>query len=277
MDPLAKAYLKVIEEETSSGVVDATKTQVGKVFGDKESEKKAHQTKPSSSTENVDSELEDAEEAPSELTSDGATGELKKVKVSQESSNPFDILYNKVINEEMFDFSTEDNTLEPSTEESEDFGGEMEDEMGEDSEDESEGEDVTITLSRDLAEKLHEVLMSVLNAEDESEDEMEDIEDFEDESEDESEDETEEVEEAVEAEIEGHALVDQEKLEKGMNKHSNFEVKGAVPVSKKKAEVVKGKKATGKPEKLTNNPEELTNKAKNNVGGVQTGKFLFDQ
>lgn len=40
IDPIAKAYLRVIEEETSSGVVDSTKTQVNKVFGDAESEKK---------------------------------------------------------------------------------------------------------------------------------------------------------------------------------------------------------------------------------------------
>jgi hypothetical protein len=85
------------------------------------------------------------------------------------------------------------------------------------------------------------------------------------------------VEEAIDAEYHGHALVDQEKLEKGMTKHSNMEVKGAVPVSKKKAEVVKSKKTDGTPEKMTGNPEELTSKSKMNVGGVTAGKSLFDQ
>ena len=102
IDPIAKAYLRVIEEETSSGVVDSTKTQVNKVFGDAESEKKAHETAPKSSTEKVEKEVEDPTEAPDELTSAGADGKLKAVKT--EGSNPFDVLYNKVLNEEMFDF-----------------------------------------------------------------------------------------------------------------------------------------------------------------------------
>ncbi len=94
IDPIAKAYLRVIEEETSSGVVDSTKTQVNKVFGDAESEKKAHETAPKSSTEKVEKEVEDPTEAPDELTSAGADGKLKAVKT--EGSNPFDVLYNKV-------------------------------------------------------------------------------------------------------------------------------------------------------------------------------------
>lgn len=271
-DPIAKAYLKVIEEATSSGIVDSTKSQVGKTFGNKESDKKAHETAPKSSTENVENELEDVEEAPSELTSDGATGELEKVK--SESSNPFDALYNKVINEEMFDFSTEDNSLEPSE------GTETDDsleEFDDESEDEEEADEVTFTLDRETAQKLHDVLKSVLGDEEEAEEESEEgLEDFD--LEGENEEESDEVkQEAVEAEYHGHALVDQEKLEKGLTKPSNIEVKGAVPVSKKKAEVVKGKKANGKPEKFTDNPEELTNKAKIDTSGVRVGKSLFDQ
>jgi hypothetical protein len=274
MDPLAKAYLKVIEEETSSGVVDSTKSQVGKTFGDKESDKKAHQTVPTDSTEKVDAELEEVEEAPAELTSKGATGELKSVKA--ESNNPFDALYNKVLNEEMFDFSTEDNSLEPSSEMDE---MDETDEIDEMDEEESDEDSVTFTLDRETAQKLHDVLMSVLENseenENEAEEDLEGIEDIEDESEDFSDED--EVKEAVEAEVHGHALVDQEKLEKGMTKHSNMEVKGAVPVSKKKAEVVKGKKADGTPEKCTDNPEELVNKSKMDTGGVRVGKTLFDQ
>ena len=273
-DPIATAYLKVIEEATSSGIVDSTKSQVGKTFGNKESDKKAHETFPKNSAENVESELEDIEEAPDELTSDGATGELEKVK--SESSNPFDALYNKVINEEMFDFSTQDNSLEASDETESDNSLEEFDDNSEEAEEESE--EVTFTLDRETAQKLHDVLMSVLgNEEEEAEEESEEgLEDFD--LEEENEEESDEVkQEAVEAEYHGHALVDQEKLEKVMTKHSNFEVKGAVPVSKKKAEVVKGKKVNGKPEKCTDNPEELTNKSKVDAGGVKVGNFLFDQ
>jgi hypothetical protein len=273
-DPIAKAYLKVIEEATSSGIVDSTKSQVGKTFGNKESDKKAHETFPKNSAENVESELEDIEEAPDELTSDGATGELKNVKT--ESNNPFDALYNKVINEEMFDFSTEDNSLEPSDETETDNSLEEFDDESE--EEEEESEEVTFTLDRETAQKLHDVLMSVLgNEEEEGEEEEESEEGLED-FDLEGENETDEMkQEAVEAEYHGHALVDQEKLEKGMTKHSNYEVKGAVPVSKKKAEVVKGKKVNGKPEKCTDNPEELTSKSKIDANGVKVGKFLFDQ
>lgn len=270
-DPLAKAYLKVLEEETSSGVVDSTKSQVGKTYGDSESEKKAKETVPASSTEKVEKDVEDAEEAPAELTSAGADGELKAVKT--EASNPFDALYNKVLNEEMFDFSTEDNSLEPSMDDMPEM--DQNEEEGEE-ESEEEGEEVTVTLDREMAQKLHDVLMAVLGneeSEEESEEEVEDIEDIEDMEEGEEE----EVKEAVEAEVHGHALVDQEKLEKGMTKHSNMEVKGAVPVSKKKAEVVKGKKADGTPEKCTDNPEELTHSNKIDTGGVRVGKSLFDQ
>lgn len=277
-DPIAKAYLKVIEEATSSGIVDSTKSQVGKTFGNKESDKKAHETAPKNSAENVEGEMEDVEEAPSELTSDGATGELKKVKA--ESNNPFDALYNKVINEEMFDFSTEDNSLEPSEGESEEEADNSLEEFDDESENEEEADEVTFTLDRETAQKLHDVLMSVLGNEEEEEaaeeESEEGLEDFG--MGDENEEESEEVkQEAVEAEYHGHALVDQEKLEKGMTKHSNMEVKGAVPVSKKKAEAAKGKKANGKLEKCTDNPEELVSKSKINVGGVKTGSFLFDQ
>ena len=39
----------------------------------------------------------------------------KKVAVKKESTNPFDALFNKIVSEETFDFSTEDdNQIEPS-------------------------------------------------------------------------------------------------------------------------------------------------------------------
>ena len=171
----------------------------------------------------------------------------------------------------MFDFSTEDNSLEPSDEmasEEETF-----DDMSEDSEEEA-GEEITVTLDRELAQKLHDVLMAVLTTDEVESDGMESIEDLDEEGEEEEE---EEVKEAVEAEYHGHPLVDQEKLEKGLTKPSNIEVKNAVPVSKKKAEVTKGPKATGEPEHCTDNPEELTQKSKIDTHGVKVGRAMFDQ
>ena len=234
MDPLAKAYMSIFEESCdSSGVVKSTTSQVGKTFGDKQSETMAKKTAPNSSDENVD--VEEPEESDRELNSDSAESEPKIMKKTNESTNPFDALYNKVLNEEgEFNFSTEEeNTLEPSS----DMGGmddSFEDELGSDeSEDSEEGETVSFTLDKEMAEKLIEVLSAAIG-EGSEDDEVEDIEDMEEEEgNDEGESESNESEEnenpfkeSVEAEELGHALVDQEKLEKGMTSKSNKEVEG---------------------------------------------------
>jgi hypothetical protein len=83
--------------------------------------------------------------------------------------------------------------------------------------------------------------------------------------------------ESVEAEIEGHALVNKERLEKGLTSKPKQKVKNAVPVTKKKAQVSKGSNFDGKPQPFKSNPHELTKPAKHNVGGVKVGKGLFDQ
>lgn len=268
-DPLAQAYLKIIEEETKSSAVEGTQKQVGKAFGDSESEKKAKDIEPDSATENADKDMEKAVEAPKELQQ--TDGEIKKVS---EASNPFDLLYNKILNEEeSFNFSTQDNSLQPDSS----FDMNTEEDMAEfdDSEEgEEEGEEITISLSRELAEKLHEALMGVLGEEEgeEGEEENNELESMEDESEEEV------KEEAVEAEVCGHALVDAEKLNKGMNSPSNMEVRGAVPTTKKSAETPKtGKDSDG--ELKAHSPEPAVKKLQtknNNVGGVTVGKTLFD-
>ena len=155
--------------------------------------------------------------------------------VNSESKNPFDLIYNKILAQEAFGEEGEGDTL--------DFSGNI------------DGSD-DLGMEDDMGE------------EEMGEEEMGD-EDFGDDLGDED------LGESVDAEIEGHALVNQPKLEKGMTKQKI--AKGAVPVSKKKGQVVKGAKATGKPEAFKVNPQTLTNKAKQNTGGVKVGKGLFDQ
>jgi hypothetical protein len=288
MDPITKAYMSILEEKCdSSGIVKSTTSQVGKTFGDSESDSKVKNTFPSTSDENID--LEDVEESDRELNSDGADGKSKVMKKESKTLNPFDALYNRVLREEgEFNFSTEnENELEPSMEGSEENDPFGDDPFG-DSEDESmeDSETVEISLDKELAKKLHDVLMAAIGDDAEAEEEVEDIEDMGDESETEEGEDSEEEEqsenpfkESVEAEECGHALVDQEKLERGMTSKSNKEVKGAVPVSKKSAEVPSsGKDSDGqlKPHSTEGAVSKLTGKS-NNVGGVTVGKSLFDQ
>lgn len=275
-DPLANAYLKVIEEEThSSGVADETKKQVGKTFGDAESEKKAKDVEPASATENADKDLEDAKEDKehSAKSSDGAAKTLQKSSYS----NPFDALYNKILQEEeAFNFSTEDNSLQPDST----FDADSNDNGLEEFDDESEedgAEEVSISMDRETAQKLYDLLGGVLSSEEaEESEEGEEVEEIGDEG-----DETEEEElkqEAVEAEVVGHALVDAEKLNKGMNNPANKVVKGAVPVTSKTAETAQGAKdADGELKQHSTEPavKKLQSK-KQDVGAVHVGKTLFD-
>jgi hypothetical protein len=275
-DPLANAYLKVIEEETKSSAVEGTQKQVGKTFGNAESEKNAKDVEPDSATENADKDLEKIHNSPRELNTDGADGEAKPAKLEKSSFNPFDALYNKILSEEQaFNFSTEDNSLEPA-DSSFDMGAQEDLEEFDDESEEEGGEEVTITLNRELAEKLHEVLMGVLGGE-ESEEGSEEGEESEEGSE-EGEESEEVKEEAVEAEVVGHALVDAEKLNKGMNNPSNKVVSGAVPVTNKTAETPNtGKDSDGELKQHSTEPaiKKLQSK-KQDVGAVHVGKTLFD-
>lgn len=289
MDPITKAYMSILEESDSSGIVNSTKSQVNKTFGDSESETNIKKTVPSESDENVD--LDEVEESDRELNSDGADGKPKVMKKESKTLNPFDALYNRVLNEEgEFNFSTEEgNELGSENMEGEESSMEddpFSDDPFSDEEDSEASETVEISIDKEMAQKLVEILQAVLEPE-MGEDEVEDIEDIddsedmgEDMGESESESEEEELrEESVDAEECGHALVDQERLEKGMTSKSNKEVKGAVPVSKKSAQVPStGKGADGKlkPHSTEGAVSKLTGK-NNNVGGVTAGKGLFDQ
>lgn len=292
MDPLAKAYLKVLTEasddlqNTKDPAVPDFSPEVGDApYGDTKGKKNV-QTFYKDSGPN-DDDLETPEKAPADLQQqDGA---LKKNTVSYESSNPFDLLYNKILSEEgeMMDFATgdkpEDSTFEPSEEKSDD---DM-DEFGDEGEDDGENDKVTITLDRDLAEKLYEALGDIIHGGEEEEEGEEENPFGEDEFGGEEEGEEgsggEELSKESfvidDAEVCGNSLVDQETLEKGMNKKSNFEVKGAVPVKKKTAQTPKtGKGHDGKLKPFSTEPgvSKLTSKSSFDAGGVKVGNYLFD-
>lgn len=200
MDPLTQAYMQIINEEADCKV--KTNLKVGAAFGHSENEKNASNFIKDSGPEDVE-ELEDAEEAPKELTSD-VDSALKKAPTFKEATNPFDALFNKIVSEETFNFSTdEENEIEPSNAFEDTTMGlgdeEAEEDLAEfdDSEEES-GEEVTLTLDKDLASKLIEVLQAALGEEESEEGEEEEempedsseMEEGEEESEEEEEDET---------------------------------------------------------------------------------------
>jgi len=279
-----KSYLSVLNEETkknSSVAADNT--------GELDGAEKAKKLSKDSGPEAIKN-LEKPTKGPhSEFDSDALPKSVKS-----ESKNPFDLLFNKIVAEEAFgdeegdtlDFSGE---IEDSEGDDLDFDAELSDEDGDsldDMEDELSEEPEGLEAVLDHLKSAVAALETYLGSDsEESEDmDMDSDEDMEtdefsgDETDiyDEEDDETPLSKESVDAEIEGHAIVDQEKLKKKLDSKSN-KVNGAVPVSKKKAQVVKGKKFSGKPEPFKCDPNTLTNKSKQNVGGVKVNKGLFDQ
>ena len=297
MDPLANAYLKVITEssddlQSKDQKVAGQSLKVGAAFGDSKNDSTVKKVQPKSGPEAEGAETpQNAQEAPSNLSvgkEEQENGKVKPLgKTYGEANNPFDALFNKIISEEgqFMDFATSpdenpaDSSFEPSTEDSNEFG--------EEGEEEEDGEEVTFSLSRELAEQLYDVLGSVLSEEGEEGEESfgeegeEGEESFGEES---SEDESSEMGakpfgEAVEAEEQGHALVDAEKLNKGMNSKGNMVVKGAVPVTKKTAQTPstgKGHDGKLKAHSTDGAVSSLTSKGNKDVKGVNVGKTLFD-
>ena len=267
-----KSYLSVLNEDKNSSVA-ADNT------GELDGAENAKKFQKNSGPESVKEIVKPVKGPHSEQEADS----LPKA-VNSESKNPFDLIYNKILAQEAFgeeegdslDFSgkidgSDDLGMEDEMGEDEMGEDEMgEDEMGEEGEEESE--EVTLQTVLDHLRSAVEALEELVNDE-EGEDEMGEDEMGEDEMGEDLGDE--DLGESVDAKIEGHALVNQPKLEKGMTKQKI--AKGAVPVSKKKGQVVKGAKTTGKPEAFKVKPETLTNKAKQNTGGVKVGRGLFDQ
>jgi len=291
MDPLAKAYLKVITEssdELQKGQdVKGYTPKEGEAFGDDTNAKKLQ---PKSGPDSKGTEdVEDPEKADANLSVGTETdGKVKPLGGNYaESKNPFDILFNRIISEEgeMMDFSTaespEDSTFEPSMEREES------DEFGSEDEDCEVGEEVTININKELAQQLHDILSQVLT-EDESEEGFgeeggEEEESFGQESEGEGEEESFEggakpFGEATEMQDLGTALQDEDKLSHGLNSKGNYTVKGAVPVTKKSAQTPatgKGHDGKLKAHSTSGGISKLQSK-KQDVGGVKVGKTLFD-
>jgi hypothetical protein len=287
MDPLTKAYLKIIteSEDLQKGQkVEGETSQTGKVFGNAESEKnKAPQKK--TGPESAD-DVESPEEAPAHLTQSAETdGEAKKNSVSYEAKNPFDALYSKILSEEgeEMSFSTGKTPEDSSFGVAEPFGGESSDEESDEFGEGEEGEDETVTLELDkeTAHKLLELLQNVLVGDEEHEGE---------ESEGEEEAEhafggSEEGEESEEGENPFKEAVDMQELAgaEGLSlaDKSKKEVKGAVPVTKKSAQTPstgKGHDGVAKAHSTEAGVSKHTGKGSNKVGSVdKVGKTLFDQ
>lgn len=285
MDPLTKAYLKIIteSEDLQKGQkVEGEKSQTGKVFGNAESEKNKDPQK-DTGPEAAD-DVEKPEDAPAHLQQ--TNGKIEKNKVSYgEAKNPFDALFNKILSEEgeNFSFSTGKNPEDSSFEVAEPFGGESSeeetDEFGE--EDSEEGEEVSFSLPRELAERLHEVLSSVLS-EEESEEGGEEFGEEESDfggSEEGEESESEESENPFKEATDMQELADSQGL--SLTDKSKKEVKGAVPVTKKTAETPstgKGHDGAVRSHSTEGGVSKHTAKGSNKVGSVdKVGSSLFEQ
>ena len=253
---LIKSYLSVLNEDkkgfTSTSVAV---NQVGELEGAKE---KGHST--IDPTKNVKS-LETPVEGPSQEDVDAEDSMPKAVK--KESTNPFDVLYNKVLAQENWELEEEE---EQEGKDSADVFAGVDAGGSEDPahQEEEIGLEHVLGHLKSAVEALEKLVGGAIEAGDDiatAEGEAEGVED-------------EVKEEAVEAEVEGDAICDEEKLKHSLDKQGSRTLKGAVPAPKKAASVEKGKKVDGKPEVL-GSTEDLTDPKKHNVGGVEAGKFLF--
>jgi len=199
-DELIASYMTVLNESNESEVKGAPKPSKDPAFGTFK--------KGNDADENVDLDKPTDDK---ELSSNVKDGEPKKLKESKNTfKNPFDDLYNKIVSENTFGFSTEDeNEIEPSDEGDSfgggsdelggddlgevqddldsDFGGEegLDDEFGGDIEDleDVEGDEevdlgVLVSTLKDVLSQLEKIVGG-----EEGDEEIEDIEDIEDEDE----------------------------------------------------------------------------------------------
>lgn len=242
-DELLKSYMQVLTEGSESSEVKGATPKTGKdAFGDfkegNEADENVEVTKPEESQHSFDLKK----------------SEPKKVGGVKESkfSNPFDELYNKILGENSFNFSTEDeNELEPS----EDFGTsddlmdmgseDLNDELSDDEEsledemDEEEGEEVDLVavLSK-LKDVLSELEKIVGEEENDEEEEIEDIEDLEDEGDLDHELEETPEEEAEEEEVKEEGFKrksDDDKKRKEKFGKNKFQKKSSNPKNKLKS------------------------------------------
>jgi hypothetical protein len=254
---LIKSYLSVLNEDTkktSNVVADNT----GELEG---SEKAKNFVKDSGPDANCTVETPVEGKSQADVTPE----ESAPKSVKSESTNPFDVLYNKVLAQENWELEEAEEEEEAGDDKPLEFAGLGEPEGTAAHEHGEElGLEAVLAHLQGAVEALEKLVSSAVSDEEEvtvGEEGSEVAEPV--------------VPEAVEAEVLGHALKDSEKLSAGLTK--GHEVKGAVPVTKKAGSVVKGPKVDGEPEELKGNPEELHDKSKQNVGGVTPGKSLFAQ
>jgi hypothetical protein len=274
MDPLTEKYIEVLNEKTDSGVVK-TSLKTGHSFEGTEKLNKADDAD-KNVAKDIDKPEEDKNNSCDEK--DGAMEKAPKV----ESSNPFETLYNKILQEDAFGWEIED----AGSTDMGDISSEVPSlEDGEDDEDESEedeSEEVTLTLDKEMAQKLMDMLQAAVGGDteegsEESEESDEEEFDLGDSDEEESEEDDETVKEEVDAEVVGHALVDQEKLSKSMNKPSNHVVKSTIKAHKKKAHVpTTGKGFKGELTKQSDSAGKALQNKNNKVAAVNVGKGIID-
>jgi hypothetical protein len=250
----------------------------------------------------VTSPKEDKEHSVDAVTA----GKPTKAKEYKESTNPFDSLYKKVLAQENWE-AEEEADDQPGAELN--FSGDQgtgegevnlnDDDSYADSEDESEDPMRQVLTALKAAV---EALEKVVGGEEEEEEFEEEEEGGEEEEEEEEEggeeqenpfgesteetdeDETDEdemseepIEDDCDAEILGHALIDIEKLAASLSSPKSQVVKGAVPVTKGKAQLpAKGSKPDGKLTPVKGRGENLEGK-KNDTGYVKKDKNWYAQ
>jgi hypothetical protein len=226
---------------------------------------------------------------------DGKPKEAKDSKGLAKESDLFTSIYNKILSEEENWEELADKEDQEGDELS--FSGDMDSGEGEVDLGGGEGEEEEAAEVGGMEEVLDALKAAVAALErvlgqEQGEDEIEEGEDEEDlggemddlgdagEAGDEGGPEGEEgdtIEDEVDAEVLGHSLIDLDKLAASLTSPKSQVVKGAVPVTKGKAQVPKGAKVDGKLSELSGDPEDLENKKKQDVGGVKQGKTVFEQ
>jgi len=290
MDPITKAYMSILNESVPSSEVK-TDLKVGAAFGHKDNEKNVTSFIKGSGPDEVDG-VETPDEAPDELTSD-VDSSLKKLSGVKEAKNPFDILFNKIVSEETFNFSTDkDNELDTENafddsslgnyDEGDDESEDSDVDEFMDSEDE-DSEEVTLTIDKEMAQALIDILQAAVGGEEEGEEgEEEGEEDSYGEDEEEGEEEGGEDDGAFK---ESFALDDAENLNvdkavKELTNPKNHTVNSTLKAKSKKAQTPStGKNSDGKltahstkkgVSKLTNKKQEVSDNS------AKKGKMLFD-
>jgi hypothetical protein len=189
----------------------------------------------------------------------------------------FDKLYENVMNNDELDINTGIGTGPEGDAGDSDLDLGLDDS---DTDSDTGGDDeVTITLNKDLAKQLLDVLKDVVGETDEADS---DLEDLGVDTDSESEDEDEQCEDCEESEETGYTneTTDIEKLpdSAGHKLQKGFAAAGNIKASSGKADAkVTDTVGTETGKHPLDHKSELTNPSKNKVGGLKTGKSLFDQ